>query len=172
VNLRLSMYYCRRGDLPNGGSYGLRAVQLAPESGRCKSWLASVLELQGNDEGALLIAEEAAVLAPEDPGIMLQVGYFASKLERPAKSTVWLMRVLDRWPDNEVALSLLGKNYLGQSNYLLAREHFEKTVALKPDDVNAWQGLAKACRKLGDEEAAEAAMERVKALGGGGKKDA
>ena len=168
ANLRLSMYYCRRGDLPNGGGYGLRAVQLDPGSARCKSWLASVLELQGNDEGALVLALEAVKLAPDDPGIMLQVGYLSSKTGRPAKSTVWLTKVLRHWPEHDVALSMVGENHMAQNNYLDAREYFEKALVLKPKDVRLWRGLAEACRILEDDTAAKAALKRVGELEVGG----
>ncbi|MEM8954916.1 MAG: tetratricopeptide repeat protein [Verrucomicrobiota bacterium] len=164
--LRLSMFYCRHGDLEKGGTYALEALHAAPKSARAISWLASVLEKQGNKAGALAMVEEALAKAPDDPSIALQAGYFLAKSGRPARSIMVLKRVLEAWPQNDAALLLIGSNYMAQNRYIEAREYFEKVVAIKPDRLEAWEGLAEVCRILEERAAAESAMERVTLLRG------
>ncbi|MEM7146566.1 MAG: tetratricopeptide repeat protein [Verrucomicrobiota bacterium] len=164
--MRLSMYYSRQDDLPNAGTYAMEALRADPTSARCVSWLATVLELQGNNAAALAVAEEALAKAPDDPAIALQTGFFLAKGGRPARSNSLLKKVVDEWPENDVALLVMGSNFMALNDYIEARERFRKVVELNPDRVEAWEGLAEACRILEDWSGEAAARERVAALRG------
>ena len=137
-----------------------RAKDFAPVEVNGRSVKAEVaIELaiayKGRDlaKEALKYADEAAVLAPNDPGIQLKLGQmnlktldYATALRAAEKAVTLLLGQLRADPFKQENNSLLKQSHELTVNILQAQR------AADPDDANTYFALAKASRNLADAE--------------------
>ncbi|MBI2947692.1 MAG: tetratricopeptide repeat protein [Verrucomicrobia bacterium] len=73
-------------------------------------------------------------------------------------------KLLEQYPDNELARFSLGKAYFDTQQYAAAREHFALALARKPDWMVVQILIGKCELALGNREVARAALERARQL--------
>ncbi len=121
---------------------------------------------QGNSARAVDMLRQASVLAGDDPEIHQRL---ATALMRDGKwdyARLTLRRLLKRddladRPDLHMAI---GECEMQLGGWLEARGHFETATRLRPNQPNAWLGLAKAAIKLRDHRRAELSLAKARAL--------
>ncbi len=73
-------------------------------------------------------------------------------------------KLLELYPNNEMARFSLGKAYFDSGQFAEAKEHFELVLARKPDWMVVQILMGKCELAVGDRESATAAFERAKQL--------
>ena len=73
-------------------------------------------------------------------------------------------KMLEQYPDNELARFSLGKAYYDLGQFALAKEQFQLALTRKPDWMVVQILLGKCDLSLGDRDAAKAAFERARQL--------
>lgn len=100
---------------------------------------------------------DSRVLINDLAGVYVQLG----ELEL---ADAWYGRLLERWPDTANAWAARGQLALQNDDPAAAAFTYEQAVALAPDNVGYWLGLATAYETGGDAERAAAAYARVLGL--------
>jgi tetratricopeptide (TPR) repeat protein len=73
-------------------------------------------------------------------------------------------KLLEQYPNNELARFSLGKAYFDAGEYLTAKEQFELALTRKPDWMVVQILIGKCHLALGDPQSAKTAFERAKQL--------
>jgi predicted double-glycine peptidase len=92
----------------------------------------------------------------------------AAALERtsPNAAAAAFSAILQRWPDNLLAMMALGNQAYTGREFAAARQRFEAATRAHPSNADTWNNLAQTHLALGDRYAAQAAAERAVQLGG------
>ena len=113
-----------------------------PRDPALNAQLATALLAQGKNDEALPVLETLRQLEPGNGAVDHMLADAYSQSGHPDKADpIWAKMVLAN-PGNEDILAAQGENLLRERLYPQAQGVFQRAVKLKPDDGDAWSGLA------------------------------
>ena len=118
------------------------ALARDPRDPSLTAQLATVLLSQQKNEEALPVLETLRQLEPENASVDQMLADAYSQAGQPQKADPLYAHLAIARPDDEEVLASQGENYLREKLYPQAQTVLERAVKLKPDDGNAWSGLA------------------------------
>jgi tetratricopeptide (TPR) repeat protein len=118
------------------------ALERDPHDTAINAQLATALIGQGKQEEALPILETLSQLEPDNPSVNEMLAEAYSQAGHPEKADPLFAKLAQRDPKNEDILASQGANLLREKLYPQAQSVLERAVELKPDDGEAWSGLA------------------------------
>jgi predicted Zn-dependent protease len=104
--------------------------------------LATVLLAQGKNDEALPVLEKLRQLEPGNASVDQMLADAYSQAGHPEKADPIYARMVLAHPEDEDLLAGQGENLLRERLYLQAQPVLERAVKLKPEDGDAWSGLA------------------------------
>ena len=110
------------------------------------------------------ILEAVAILAPDEPSILKHLAAQYCEHDDLMGAEKALRRILAQDPEDPDVLAILGKFCLGTGRHQEAADYFKSVVLKKPDDRDAYLGLALAANELNDEVTFKMANEKAQAL--------
>ncbi|MFQ6132358.1 MAG: tetratricopeptide repeat protein, partial [Armatimonadota bacterium] len=138
-----------------------QAVEADPENAELHYLLADMLSSQDRHAEALEEYQEAARLAPDNDGYLVDTGVCQYRLGDIEGSVESYQKALEVNPANWVAHDNLGFDYYDLGDTDKAVEHWEKAAELAPDQADIWAGLAIGRLAQGDESGAIKAYQRA-----------
>lgn len=124
-----------------------------------------------DNDRALEISQRLTEAYPASPRAWLNLGGVLAGRQETAAAREAYMKALELDPNMYAAHSAIGINYLFQEprDFAKAKEHFEHTVALKPEEAKGYEFLGDTYRAMGELETARAsyssALEKDPGLG-------
>jgi tetratricopeptide (TPR) repeat protein len=109
---------------------------------RVKKFQAMLLAGSKHVGDAINVLKELQKDSPEDITVVLQLGTFYSSEEEHEKAVEAYSKVLEKEPQNKVALRLRGDAYLSLGKHAEAIADLEKAAELMPDDSGTLNNLA------------------------------
>jgi tetratricopeptide (TPR) repeat protein len=142
------------------------AVAADVDDPRVRQELALSLLTEGDAERGILVAEEAAVLVPNDGDVLATLGFaLAASPERRSEAAEWLEAGL------AAGVSFPGRVHMELATLLEERgepeaalEHLRVAADLAPDSAEVQYKLGAALRNSGDVEGARAALTRYQEI--------
>ena len=104
--------------------------------------LATALLAQGKNDEALPVLETLRQLEPGNASVDQMLADAYSQAGHPEKADPIYARMALAQPGNEDILAGQGENLIRERQYFQAQAVLERAVQLKPDDGDAWSGLA------------------------------
>jgi tetratricopeptide (TPR) repeat protein len=118
------------------------AVERDPRDPALNAQLATALLAQGKTGEALPVLETLRQLEPDNPAVDQMLADAYSEGGHPEKADPIYARMALASPGNEEILVGQGQNLVREKLYNQAQQVFERAVKLKPEDGDAWSGLA------------------------------
>jgi tetratricopeptide (TPR) repeat protein len=118
------------------------ALERDPRDPGLNAQLATALLGQGKEDEALPVLETLRQLEPGNASVDQMLADAYSQAGRPEKADPIYARMVLAHPDDEELLAGQGENLLRERLYPQAQLALERAVKLKPDDGDAWSGLA------------------------------
>jgi tetratricopeptide (TPR) repeat protein len=118
------------------------ALERDPRDAALSAQLAEVLVAQGRNDEALPVLEKLGQLEPNNTSVEQMLADAYAQAGHPEKATPIYSKLVLADPGNEDVLAAQGANFLAQKLYPQAQQALERAVKLKPDDGDAWSGLA------------------------------
>jgi tetratricopeptide (TPR) repeat protein len=118
------------------------AIERDPRDPALNAQLATALLAQGKNDEALPVLETLRQLEPDNPAVDQMLADSYSEAGHPEKADPIYARMASANPGNEEILAAQGENLVRERLYPQAQEVLQKAVKLKPDDGDAWSGLA------------------------------
>jgi tetratricopeptide (TPR) repeat protein len=118
------------------------AVERDPRDPALSAQLATALLAQGKNDEALPLLETLRRLEPDNPAVDQMLADAYSQGGHPEKADPIYARMALASPGNEEILVGQGQNLVREKLYSQAQQVFSQAVKLKPDDGDAWSGLA------------------------------
>jgi tetratricopeptide (TPR) repeat protein len=118
------------------------AIERDPRDPALNAQLATALLAQGKTDEALPVLESLRQLEPANPAVDQMLADAYSEGGHPEKADPIYARMALASPGNEEILVGQGQNLVREKLYNQAQEVFERAVKLKPEDGDAWSGLA------------------------------
>jgi tetratricopeptide (TPR) repeat protein len=118
------------------------AVARDPRDPALNAQLATALLAQKKTAEALPVLETLQKLQPGDNAVDQMLADAYSQAGQPIKADPIYARMAAAHPDNEEILVSQGGNLVRERRYFEAQQVLEKAVKLKPEDGDAWSGLA------------------------------
>ena len=118
------------------------AVERDPRDPALNAQLATTLLAQGKNDEALPVLETLRQLEPDNPEVDQMLADAYSEGGHPEKAEPIYTRMALANPGNEEILVGQAQNLVREKLYNQAQEVFERAVKLKPEDGDAWSGLA------------------------------
>jgi tetratricopeptide (TPR) repeat protein len=118
------------------------AVERDPRDAALSAQLATALLAQGKNDEALPLLETLRRLEPDNPAVDQMLADAYSEGGHPEKADPIYARMALASPGNEEILVGQGQNLVREKLYNQAQQVFSQAVKLKPDDGDAWSGLA------------------------------
>lgn len=139
----------------------LEATAAAPESPVAHMLLGLHYDRWGDPSSARAEYETAHDLAPEDPGICVEIGQTWAAEARYVAAEIWLRQAISLRPDDPELWEILTRFYLDNSitSDDRAGRAAEELVELAPESAEANDLRGWAALEMGDYEAAEAHLE-------------
>jgi predicted Zn-dependent protease len=104
--------------------------------------LATALLAQDKNDEALPVLETLSQLEPGNASVDQMLADAYSQAGHPEKAEPIYAKMALAQPGNEEILAGQGENLIRERQYLQAQTVLERAVRLKPDDGDAWSGLA------------------------------
>jgi tetratricopeptide (TPR) repeat protein len=118
------------------------ALARDPRDPALNAQLASALLAQGKNDEALPVLETLRQLEPGNASVDQMLADSYSQAGHPEKADPIYARLALADPGNEDILAAQGENLLRERLYPQAQEVLQRAVKLKPEDGDAWSGLA------------------------------
>jgi tetratricopeptide (TPR) repeat protein len=118
------------------------ALARDPRDPALNAQLATALIGQGKNDEALPVLETLRQLEPDNASVDQMLADAYVQAGHPEKADPIYARMALANPRNEDILAAQGENLVRERLYPQAQEVFERAVNLKPDDGDAWSGLA------------------------------
>jgi tetratricopeptide (TPR) repeat protein len=119
-------------------------------------------ERAGDPERALQSLERAATIDEASPDAPAELVLVLTRLRRSTSAAAEADRLLERFPDVEIARRAAGEAYLSAARYREALASFDWILARSPADLLAHVKRGFALASLGDYEASGAAFDKAK----------
>jgi tetratricopeptide (TPR) repeat protein len=113
-----------------------------PRDPALNAQLATALLAQGKNDEALPVLETLRQLEPGNGAVDHMLADAYSQSGHPEKADPIYARMVLATPGNEDILAAQGENLVRERLYPQAQGVFQRAVKLKPDDGDAWSGLA------------------------------
>jgi tetratricopeptide (TPR) repeat protein len=118
------------------------ALQRDPRDAALNAQLATTLVAEGKNDEALPVLEALRQLEPGNASVDQMLADAYAQAGHPEKAEPIYAKMALANPGNEELLAAQGENLLRQRLYRQAQQVLERAVKLKPDDGDAWSGLA------------------------------
>jgi tetratricopeptide (TPR) repeat protein len=118
------------------------AVERDPRDPALNAQLATTLLAQGKTDEALPVLETLRRLEPDNSAVDQMLADAYSEGGHPEKADPIYARMALASPGNEEILVGQGQNLVREKLYIQAQQVFERAVKVKPEDGDAWGGLA------------------------------
>jgi len=118
------------------------ALERDPRDPGLNAQLVTALLGQGKSDQALPVLETLQQLEPGNSSVDQMLADAYSQAGHPDKADPIYARMVLAHPGDEEILAGQGQNLLRERLYPQAQQVFERAVKLKPDDGDAWSGLA------------------------------
>jgi tetratricopeptide (TPR) repeat protein len=118
------------------------ALARDPRDPALNAQLAAALLAQGKNDQALPVLETLRQLEPGNDSVDQMLADAYSQAGHPEKADPIYARMALAHPGNEDVLAAQGENLIRERLYPQAQEVLQRAVKLKPDDGDAWSGLA------------------------------
>jgi tetratricopeptide (TPR) repeat protein len=118
------------------------ALARDPHDPGLNAQLATALLAQGKNDQALPVLETLQQLEPGNASVDQMLADAYSQAGHPEKAEPIYARMVLAHPENEDILVGQGENLIRERLYPQAQQVLERAVRLKPDDGDAWSGLA------------------------------
>jgi tetratricopeptide (TPR) repeat protein len=118
------------------------ALERDPRDPALNAQLATALLGQGKNDEALPVLETLRQLEPGNASVDQMLADAYSQAGHPEKAEPIYARMVLANPGNEDILAAQGENLIRERLYPQAEQVLERAVALKPEDGDAWSGLA------------------------------
>jgi tetratricopeptide (TPR) repeat protein len=118
------------------------AVERDPRDAALNAQLATALLAQGKNDEALPVLETLRQLEPNNPAVDQMLADAYSEGGHPEKAEPIYARMALANPGNEEILVGQAQNLVREKLFNQAQQVFERAVKLKPEDGDAWSGLA------------------------------
>jgi predicted Zn-dependent protease len=118
------------------------ALERDPRDPGLNAQLATALLGQDKEEEALPVLETLRQLEPGNASVDQMLADAYSQAGHPEKAEPIFARMALAHPGDEEILASQGENLLREKLYPQAQQALERAVKLKPDDGDAWSGLA------------------------------
>ena len=129
-------------DYPQAELYARQAVEAAPDKPKGWSNLASALMHQGQEVAAEKVLDEAMAVAKDDGSLAFSRGNLLAAKDTPAAIEL-LDKAVTLDPSNESAWNNLGILLARDSaTYVRAQECYERSLAIRINNLSAYQNLA------------------------------
>jgi tetratricopeptide (TPR) repeat protein len=118
------------------------ALARDPRDPAMNAQLAAALLAEGKNDEALSVLETLQQLEPGNASVDQMLADAYGQAGRPEKAEPIYARMALADPGNEEILAAQGENLVRERLYPQAQQVLERAVKLKPDDGDAWSGLA------------------------------
>jgi Flp pilus assembly protein TadD len=118
------------------------ALARDPRDPGLNAQLATALLAQDKNDEALPVLETLRQLEPGNASVDQMLADAYSQAGHPEKAEPIYAKMALAQPGNEEILAGQGENLIRERQYLQAESVLERAVQLKPDDGDAWSGLA------------------------------
>jgi tetratricopeptide (TPR) repeat protein len=118
------------------------ALERDPRDPALTAQLATALVAQGKNDEALPLLEKLRQLEPGNASVDQMLADAYAQAGHPGKAEPIYAKMALADPGNEDVLAAQGENLLRERLYPLAQQVLERAVKLKPDDGDAWSGVA------------------------------
>ena len=118
------------------------ALARDPRDPALNAQLAAALLAQGKNDQALPVLETLRQLEPGNDSVDQMLADAYSQAGHPEKAEPIYAKMALAHPGNEDVLAAQGENLIRERLYPQAQEVLQRAVKLKPDDGDAWSGLA------------------------------
>lgn len=127
--------------------------------------LGGQLSKLGRIEEGLTTFDRGLALAPNDSDLLMGLGYLQLKINGRAKARALFLQVQAADPRRFDVHSALGNVMALDGEYAAAAEHFQRVLALRPNDAMMQYNLGKCLLELGQRDAGEAALRAAASAG-------
>jgi tetratricopeptide (TPR) repeat protein len=118
------------------------ALARDPRDPALNAQLATALVAQGKNDQALQVLETLRQLEPGNAAVDQMLADAYGQAGHPEKAEPIYAKMALAHPGNEEILAAQGENLVRERLYPQAQQVLERAVKLKPDDGDAWSGLA------------------------------
>jgi tetratricopeptide (TPR) repeat protein len=160
LQVQAGLLYQKGGDHKQAETWFQQAMQTSPASRSAYLALANLMLLTNRQKEALELLAKATTFLPQDPllhhmfGVQLLESEQEPTREHLEKVALILKKALELNPFYANTHYVLGKLYVKEGNYELARLHFEKACGFKADHVSAYYQLSLIASRQGNKERA------------------
>jgi len=131
-----------KNDLPKAKDFLDKAIGIKKDYAEAHFLLAQIEATRGNIAGAIKSAENTAYLAPNDVGVLFQLGLLYYQNNQIAESQIVLERAVSIIPSYSNARYFLGLAYARQGNRDKALEQFRNIEVLNPTNAEVKKIIA------------------------------
>jgi tetratricopeptide (TPR) repeat protein len=124
------------------------ALQHDPKNPTLNAQLAAVLNAQGKQAQALAVLEKLQALEPKNRAVIQMAADAEAQAGNLDKASSDYAELLAATPNDPDLLDSQGQVLIRQKQFADAIQAFHKAVAVRPDDVDAWSGIAFAASEL------------------------
>jgi len=118
------------------------ALSRDPDDPALNTQLALVLNAEGKQDEAVGVLEKLHQLKPDDASISKMLADAYAQGGQADKADLLYTQLLKASPDDPALLAAHGDSLVRQQKYAEALAVLQRAVQLRPDDGNAWSGLA------------------------------
>lgn len=126
------------------------ALQHNPKDPTLNAQLAAILNAEGKQADALAVLEKLHDLEPKSRAVTQMVADAEAQAGHLDKAGVYYEELLAATPNDPDLLDAQGQILIRQKQYSQAIATFRKVIATRPEDVDAWSGIAFAASELHD----------------------
>ena len=138
------------------------ARALAPRDRRWPYYIGHVFRTLGEPRRAAAAFEQARRLEPNDLPTLTWLAEMQLEADDPTSARKMLEFALALEPDSAAVQYWLGRAAVAREDYFRAIQHFEEARALSPTAISINSALADAFRSIGETEAAEVNLQRLR----------
>ncbi len=138
------------------------ARALAPRDRRWPYYIGHVYRTIGEPRRAAAAFEQARELEPNDVPTLTWLAEMRLEAGDPSAARTMLEFALALEPDSAAVQYWLGRAAVAREDYFRAIQHFEEARALSPTAISINTALADAFRSIGETEAAEVNLQRLR----------
>lgn len=131
-----------KGQISGTGSPAPKPAVDPADDAALEAQLATVLIAQGKNKEALPALKRLEDLEPGNPSVEQMLADAYAQAGFPAKAAPLYAKLAILHPNDPDVLFAQGKNLIDAEQYGLAEQVLKRVIELKPDDGDAWSGLA------------------------------
>ena len=157
---RLAEAFYNKNDRENARKYLLKAVEFAPDMLSVRLLLGKTYLESDMPKKALEQFRKVIELDPDDHESYFYLALSCINLDLADEAEAFALEALNREPDDESYLILLGQIYIKKSDFSAAYKYLSHESVLEKGDAESLNLLAECAGQIGDLSARLAALER------------